>query len=248
MNMSRRKPVIVISIDTDWSPLECLEDTLMILRQHDAPATVFATVDVPDTILANYDIGIHPNFTGGTQDEIAIREELSRCVETLPRAKGFRSHALVCSTRHLLVVRDHFPCLKYTSMYYLPGQLDIRPIILQSAKHELPIFWMDHLHLEMNENMDIKKVLVSVAKSTLAVFDFHPFHVFINSVCKEHFEKAKGAYHDPKALLGWRRAGNGVRRFLIELLAEARTRGWDVMSCSEVVDNANNAHEHWQEE
>jgi len=230
-------PVIIITIDTDWAPVECLQDTLSILEDFGSPATVFATTDVPYGIIEKYDVGLHPNFQEATQDEKAIQSEISRCLEKFPSAIGLRSHTLINSTRHYLVVRDVFSQIKYTSNYYMPYVDNLKPFVVQSQSFELPIYWMDHLHLEMNEDIDLGALLKIVGRPGIKVFDFHPFHVFINSSAKEHFEGAKGFYHNPDNLKKYRNTGNGVRTFLKSLLSAARKNNWVLVSCQDVIEN-----------
>jgi hypothetical protein len=225
--------VVAITIDTDWAPLACVQDTLDLLRMHEAPATVFATSDLDPRALAGFDVGIHPNFCGPTQAETAIVEELEKCCRSLPRATGLRSHALVASSRHYLLLRDRFARLRYTSNCYMPGTAGIAPFATQAGVPELPIYWMDQLALEEGA-LNSKHLLQSLLTPGLKVFDFHPYHVSINSQSSTHFRAARSDYHDAERLRQHRRNGPGVRTILSTLLQRAQQEGICLLTCAEI--------------
>ncbi|MFH2056208.1 MAG: hypothetical protein ABIJ61_09645 [bacterium] len=228
------RPVLVLTVDTDWSPQTCVEDTLELLREHEAPATIFATRGLDPRLLHGFDVGLHPNFCGPTQSEEAILEELRACSRSLPRATGVRSHALVGSSRHYLLLRDKFGRLRYTSNCYMPGVAGIMPFTTQSGLPELPIYWMDHLALENGAGIDTAGLLKSMLSPGLKVLDFHPFHVYINSQSRAHFQTARPCYHNVTRLSRHRRNGAGVRTFLSELLQRAKEENLQLTTCAEV--------------
>jgi len=228
------RPVLVITIDTDWSPQACVEDTLNLLREHEAPATVFTTRGLDPRVVGDFDIGIHPNFCGPTQSEDAIREELKACTRALPRATGVRSHALVGSSRHYLLLRRGFGRLRYTSNYYMPGVPGIAPFMTQSGLPELPIFWMDHLELERGAKLETRRLFEQLLTPGLKVFDFHPFHLFINSQSRAHFHSARPSYHNAARLRKQRRNGAGVRTMLNSLLQQAEKEGIELATCAQI--------------
>ena len=236
-------PVIAITIDTDWAPVECIQATLSILETFEVPATIFATVDVPRQLLGEYDLGVHPNFQGATQDYDSIEKEISRCLSRFPSAKGMRAHGLVTSARHHFVVRDCFPQIKYISNYYMPYVDHIRPFVTESQSIELPIYWMDNLHLEMNKGIELESLLKIVERPGLKVFAFHPFHIFINSLTKEHFEEAKDSYDSPRDLLSYRSGGNGVRTFFEALLSVGKKRNYPMVTCQDVIADFQKMHD-----
>jgi len=231
------EPVVVITIDTDWTPAVCLEDTLQMLKASGMPATIFATVDVNCEMIANCDLGIHPNFQGGAQNLDDIHKEIAACLGKFPRASGLRAHALVNSTRHYFILRDHFPQIKYTSNHTMPEFSGIMPFRVESMRPELPIFFMDNLYLEMHAHFDFRDLAQRLARPGLKVLDFHPFHLFINSQNKSHFSAAKEAYQNPVALLRYRRAGEGARQLFEYLIEEIKRHNWRTATCSEIAED-----------
>lgn len=232
-----KESVVVITIDTDWAPLECIEYTLEILEKYKIPATFFLTDDVPPDLFSDFDIGIHPNFTESAQDEDNIRRVIDKCLNQFPTATGYRPHAMVNSTRHLMIIKEHFPQLKYTSTYNMPFVPKIKPFQLESMLPELPVFWMDNLYLEMGNNFDSDYLNSKLKQPGLKVFDFHPYHLFINSQSVEHFQSSKKYYHDADKLIACRRDGSGDRNFFKFLLSEINNHNIKTMSASQVAED-----------
>jgi hypothetical protein len=241
VDVLKSEPVLVLTVDVDWSPNACIEDTLAIIRAAEVPATVFATAGTPYELLDGFDIGIHPDFRGATQDAKGIESELTACLTEFPRATGLRSHALVTSSRHALVIRDGFGAIKYTSNYYMPGVERLAPFLSQAGIPELPIWWMDHLYLEAQGFCDCDLFMAEFNSPGLKVIDLHPFHVFINSQDREHFQSARRDYHHARLLESHRRAGPGVRELLLSLLDQVRSRKWTVHSCTSLLRAINPA-------
>ena len=228
------EPVLVLTVDTDWAPVECLLDLLELLNVSNIKGTFFSTSEQDVGTLSGYDIGIHPNFQGASQDEKAVAGEISSCLARFPTAQGLRSHALLISTRHYLILRDRFPDIRYTSNYYMPGVAGLEPFVSQAEIPEFPIYWMDHLHLERHNRIDIEKVLEETKRPGLKVFDFHPYHVFINSSDMEHVALAREHYHNAAELVHFRRKAPGVRTFFQSLLEAIDRYSWTTVTFGEL--------------
>ena len=117
-----------------------------------------------------------------------------------PGAIGVRAHALHYNYR-LLAAYDRLG-LRYDSnvvMYNRPG---IEPYRLTPAIWELPVFFMDDIHLVMQHGRAGAFELESLdlASPGLKVFDLHPHHVFLNTEDLARYDRAKASYHDPDGL------------------------------------------------
>jgi len=231
------RPVITITIDIDWAPEECVVDALKLIQEYRISPTIFATDNIKTDLIAGYEHGIHPNFTGPAQDADDISNTISKCLNDFPDAAGLRAHALVFSTRHHFVVRDKFPEIEYLSNHYIAGQPNLGPYPVESQLPELPIFFMDNLWLEMNGSFDIKRILELASRPGLKVFDFHPYHLYINSLNPDHYTEARPDYHNADKLISHRREGTGARSVLIALLEEIKKQGWETATCIEIARN-----------
>jgi len=228
------EPVLILTVDTDWAPKECVLDLLDLLSGSNVKATFFCTSELDAETLAGHDTGVHPNFQGPSQDEQAVSREISNCLTRFPAAQGLRSHALLTSTRHCLILRDRFPDIRYTSNYYMPDVPGLQPFISQAEIPEFPIYWMDHLHLERYGRIDTQQILKETKKPGLKVFDFHPYHIYINSSDLEHAALGRGYYHNASELIRFRKEGPGVRTFFQSLLNAVDHYSLPTITCGEL--------------
>ncbi len=228
--------VIVITVDIDWAPRECINDALDLLKKFNISPTIFATDNITSEFIADYDHGIHPNFTGPAQDADDIKSTISDCINNFPHAQGIRAHALVFSTRHQFAVRDNFPQIKYMSNHYIGGQTGLNPYMAESMLPELPIFFMDNLWLEMNGKFDIQKIMDLTSRPGLKVFDFHPYHLYINSLSPGHYTEARPHYHDAEKLIDFRREGDGARKMFLSIMEAIKENGWKTATCGEIAE------------
>lgn len=231
--------VLSITIDTDWAPTECLCDMLTLLEVFQVPATIFATLGTFPDILEGYDLGIHPNFEIDG-DIAAMQREIARCLEAFPNARGLRSHALFGSSRLYMLIKEDFPQIEYISNYYIPADR-MRPFIGRGGLPELPIFWMDSAHLFLSESIESEAILKDAERPGLKIFDFHPYHVFINTQNEAHAAEAMKVYHEPRELVEYRRTGDGVAMLFCQLLERAKEENWKILTCHEIAKSLGEA-------
>lgn len=203
---------IVISIDPDWAPRTVVEDTLELLNRYEVRATFFMTNHL-DLDLSSHEIAIHPHF-----ETFDYESHLRARLNEFPEAIGTRSHALF-DTYRLQPIYERLG-IRYQSNVVVHRQPHLRPYRISRSVVELPIFWMDNIHMMMegeSASFDIRDL--KLEEPGLKVFCFHPIHVFLNTGSMSTYNSAKEFYSDPTMLLKYRNSSNGgVRSLFSDLL------------------------------
>lgn len=218
--------MLCLSIDIDWAHDAVIADTLELIETYRAKATWFATHATPqlDVIRSAgcHELGIHPNFNPLFEREpVSARDVVLRVVELVPDSVSVRSHSLVRSSR----LSNIFTSLGQTheSNYLLPPYvaLDLEPWRDWSGLTQVPIRWEDDVRLIDQTFGEPRRHLGRIRP---LVVDFHPIHIFLNTVTISDYEAARSDAQFPSELLKRRRpAGSGGSRDrLIDLLTAAR--------------------------
>ena len=209
-----------LTFDVDWAHDEIIEDCFNLVSSYAVPSTWFVThkfcllgVLTDDK---NVEIGIHPNFnnmlfgeTNKTSFEI-IHEILS----IVPDSKSIRSHSLTQSERLIDLFKEFG--FSHVSNFFIPHTVEMGaiPFYLWDDMIIVPHIWQDNVSMKMDLGFPMKERLMSGFK----VFNFHPIHVFLNTVSLELYEKTRPIHNNPKELIKFRHNGEGVRSQLINLL------------------------------
>jgi len=231
----QNKPVIVLTIDVDWAPRPCLQDTLELLADRGVKATFFVTRGTDASLLDGHALAVHPNFAGSFSTVEDYRRDLEEIIREFPRARGLRTHALHNSYYMQVNLRDPKLAIAYTSNYYIPMTEGLQPIFCQSLRWELPIYFMDHLNMEMAGRVDRDNILSDLRNPGLKVMAFHPFHIYLNSQDMAHVAKAKPYYQEPDKLRQMRGNGYGIRDLFLDVLALYKAKDYTWATCEEVV-------------
>jgi methionyl-tRNA formyltransferase len=227
-NKSENKPddvPLALSFDTDWCPEEILEDTLNLLKQYDVKATFFMTGKYNSLDLSNHELAIHPNIKSLDSAE----QEIQKLKDLFPKSKGIRNHGLLNGSRLLSLYEKYH--LSYSSNYILFDQSNVKKTKLMKNITEIPIYFEDDIHAEMNssdesdeENLWSLKYLKNLNSKGIKLFNFHPIHVFLNTPSIEFYEKSKKYYHNFEKLSSLKNTSvKGARDILIELLEYAKS-------------------------
>lgn len=211
--------VFFITLDIDWCHDDILRYSIELLERVNVCATWFVTHDTPmlERLRANpkFELGIHPNFNflmqGDGRNGRTAEEVIDRLMEVVPEAKSVRSHSLTQSSRLIELFREKGLCYECNS--YQPFGL-CEPWLTWNDLIKIPHFWEDDLSLEY----DVK---LHVPDKGLAVFDFHPIHVFLNSGNLAIYEKSADHHYNPEMLKNFRNHSNGVGDWFIELISGA---------------------------
>ena len=191
-----------------------------ILARYNHSATFFATGqsslinDLQGS--RNFEIGIHPNFNpllfekGKTATANDIIDALKN---SFPDAKSLRSHSLTQNEQLLDLIGDYD--IKNICNHFLPLQknCETEPFLLWNDLQLIPHRYQDNVSLRISS----LKPLDLLQSNGLLVYNFHPIHVYLNTVSLNHYEKAKPFYHDRKGLEKYRHSGTGIRTEFIKL-------------------------------
>jgi hypothetical protein len=209
---------VFITLDIDWAHDEVIEDSILLLEKYNAKSTLFITHKFSCLEYLqnnpNYEIGIHPNFKKNIEQkkEAHIAEKIVDDLLTLvPEAKSIRSHRLINSS--YLTSMLHAKGLTHESNIKIPlaNSKKLFPYMHPSGMMMCPFHWGDYS--DIANKIDLKKYI-----SGYLVLNFHPIHIYLNSINIDSYESTRSIHKIPKELLKYRSRGIGVRNQLIEIL------------------------------
>lgn len=209
---------VFITLDIDWCHDDVLAYSIDLLEQADASATWFVTHDTPllERLRANpkFELGIHPNFNfllqGDSRNGRDAEEVVDRMMEIVPEAISARSHSLLQSSRLMDLFKKKG--LRYECNSYQPVE-PCKPWLTWNNLVKVPHFWEDDLSLEYGIGMNFPD-------SGLAVFDFHPIHIFLNTANITHYENSRMYHDDPVMLTSLCKDSIGVSDWFLELISK----------------------------
>lgn len=179
----------VITLDIDWAPDYAIDFAASLLIEAQVRATWFVTHDSPAVERLRqhphlFELGIHPNFLPGTTHGNTESEILSHCMEFVPQARVVRTHGLVQTSNLLEKIIDETPVSVDLSLF-LPHATVLEPVVYywENGKRlvRLPYMWEDDFEMVRPDGVwDLGRM---INRGTgLMIMDFHPIHVFLNSV------------------------------------------------------------------
>lgn len=201
-----------LTFDIDWGHDAVIADTLDLIDKAGVRTTWFITHDTPMiTAIAagGHELGLHPNFNpllsgdGGTASDV-----LDRLHQLAPDARSLRSHSLTRSSRLAQLFKQR-GLTHESNLFIPPAAGPVPPWRDFTGLIQVPIRWED----------DVRLLDPSIGEATehfhlpVYVMDFHPIHIFLNSLTIDDYETTRMHHRDPKALVGLRRpAGSGGTR------------------------------------
>ncbi|MDZ7269735.1 MAG: hypothetical protein ONB48_20865 [candidate division KSB1 bacterium] len=215
-------PTIYLTLDTDWCHEEVLQAALQLFREHDLPVTIFVTgayAALSAREAGRWEIGLHPNCSEVTLAECEHR--LAALQRLHPRAQGVATHAMVCSTPLLdLFRRCGFRYDRNLLCYRVAG---MKPFVHHNGLLRLPVFWEDDIWLTVEAGARFSAAWLPAGPSR-CIFNFHPIHLYLNTLTPAHYRAAKPLQHDPEQLARHVAGGYGARAFFLDLAAHIRRR------------------------
>lgn len=218
---------IFVTIDVDWAHDDVLADSIDLLDRSGASATWFITHDTPllDRLRANpnYELGIHPNFNrllaGDFRNGRSAEEVISQLMQLVPEARSVRSHSMTQSTGLLQAFVS--AGLTHDANHFIPASsgIQLKPWLLWNGMIRVPYCWEDDVFCTYRERGVPEPDAIDVVQHDgLAVIDFHPIHLFLNTETMARYEQTRDAHQSPDALMEHRYTGFGTRSRLLELL------------------------------
>lgn len=231
------EPVICLTFDTDHVDERGMAQFLSAYRVP-GQGTFFCTRIYDALANAGHEIAPHP-FLGPGSD---WQSELNRWREQLPAAVSWRSHSCVFS--HLLAEWLQRTGYRYVSIFDELGVAGLRPNRLSWGVWHLPIYYMDSLDLgrrqfrpeDSGEPFDERIIEQAVSIPGLYVFDFHPFHLLLNTPSVEFYMTAREKFRAGADLPSLRYNGCGAATFFEALCERMRAAGIASTRMCQVLD------------
>lgn len=210
-------------MDVDWAIDPVIDFSLELLERYRCEATIFVTHDSQSirSLMKNslFEVGIHPNFNdiiNGRSNSSAL-SKIEEILEITGPVKSVRSHSLFQSS-HIL---DYFNAVgvKYDCNLYLPSEvnLDLKPWRHWNGMVRVPHFWEDDVNFLGGRSVS---PFFLTKMASLKVFDFHPIHIFLNTINIEHYRQSVPYFRDFHALKSLVNSEkSGVRDLFIELIS-----------------------------
>ena len=209
---------VYITFDQDWCHEEVLLDSLSLIEEYQATATIFLTnrLSYMNLLYNNQSIelGIHPNINplidGNCCSSDNAEEIIDGLLSLVPAARSVRSHSLVTSSR--LTELFFLKGLTHESNIKIPlvAAPSITPFRHPSGMIMCPFQWGDYA--------DRTSSFRSLTLPNYFMVNFHPIHVFLNTESIDRYERTRPLHQNPKELIKHRFEGYGTRNRLIELL------------------------------
>jgi hypothetical protein len=222
---------VALTFDVDWAPDWCVELCAELCAQAGVPATFFITHASPALEALRQrplvELGVHPNFLPGSAHGNTARTVLDHCLALVPEASAMRTHGLFQSSALMALVSDQYPAIETDVSLLLPFHRNLQPTDLYMGASRrrltrLPYCWEDDVAATWpGWRWDTDPVIAP----GLAIFDFHPIHVALNTTTLERYEAlkhtlaakpiAQASQADLAPFVG---RGPGTRDFLARLL------------------------------
>jgi len=190
---------VAITLDVDWAPDFAIDHAARLLVAHEVAATWFIThasaaVERLREHPELFELGIHPNFAAGSTQGSTPDAVLDHLLALVPEARAMRTHGLVQSSALLALVRERTPIEVDVSLF-LPHAEGLAPVgypLETGTLVRVPYLWEDDAEM-LRAEPDWSTAALARQASGLAVFDFHPVHVFLNAATAEPYAALKAA-------------------------------------------------------
>jgi len=212
---------LFLTFDIDWVNDDVLGFSIDLVEKFNLPATWFVTHETKllERIRENpmFELGIHPNYNflldGDFRNGKSINEIIDNMLKIVPEAVSVRAHALTYSSKIMEVYANKG--LKYECSYYIDNNNINKPWQHPSGLIQVPHIWEDDVAYlkETFDNLEFKSKL-----SGIKVFDFHPFHLFLNTDSNAMYIENKANYKNTKELLEKRNQNYGTFDKFISLI------------------------------
>lgn len=219
---------IFLTFDIDWAHDAVLSHTVDIVEAAGVRATWFVTHRSPvvDRIRSNpaFELGIHPNFnpllTGDLTRAPHCDAEIDAMLDIVPGCRSVRSHSVAQSGPIMRAFADRG--LTHDTNDNIPESagMRIRPWRSSSGMVKAPYCWADEHAWSRPQSLDFQDIVDRVG---LAVFDFHPIHVFLNTEEPATYGAARPHLREPERLLDLRSPSLLGARAALERLLETAT-------------------------
>jgi hypothetical protein len=220
--MSSWQSRTAVTLDVDWAPDYAIDFVAARLLRYGVAATWFVThaSDATERLRQRsdlFELGIHPNFLPGSTHGEQPADVLAHCMSLVPEARTMRTHGLVQSSALLGLVRASTPIAVDVSLF-LPHARHLTTLhypLEAGSLLRIPFIWEDDAEM-YREQPDWRTASVARSADGLAVFCFHPIHVYLNSPDMQSYRTLAGG--NEQRALELRHDGEGAGTAFVELL------------------------------
>lgn len=230
--------MIAFTSDIDWAPEEAIYEMLEIFESRNCKCTLFCTHPSDAVKRSNtnlFEIGVHPNFNPllfGNSTKKTAEEILQEVMDWYPEAIGIRNHALTQGTYLSRMFAEKG--FKYESNTLIPYSNTLKPYKDWDGLWRIPFNWEDDVHALYKHDYNCHNLNLHNPE-ILNIFNFHPFHVFINT---EKIARAKEAIKYNKNVGELKNYINvnvkGTKDLLIATLDDITRKGYQTYKLSEI--------------
>ena len=228
----------VLTSDLDWASEYCIEHFLDLARRFRLRPTLFVTHESrPATRAAQRgeaELGIHPNFLGGSSHGETVDQVLDHVLALVPRPAAVRCHRFLESEAISQALTRRGLTIESNRCAHL--EHDLHAAISEDGRIQLPVFFEDDVHWQRGLSWSFADHAQSFFAPGLKILNFHPFFVALNAPNEAFY-----AAHKPKIGLLSREAagdvrfdGPGAETFLRETLERVLAEGHRFVTLSEV--------------
>ena len=181
-----------------------------------------------------HEVAPHPFLDAGTdwQQEFALRRQ------QFPDAVSWRSHACIFS--HRIGARLNNSGYRYVSVFDELGVTGLQPNRLSWGLWHLPIYYMDSLELGRaqyqadpdSRPFDDRYIERATTIPGLYVFDFHPFHLFLNTRTLTSTRRRATNFALGRICRTSAMAATVQRAFLTRCASRCAAPGWRACGCA----------------
>lgn len=229
------EPVFCLTSDIDWASEEVIKYSHRLISEFRVPITYFITHPSPYISAlvdsGDVDVGIHPNFLGGSSQGSTFEEVINYCVKLAPEAKGFRCHKYfeVDDTNDALFERG----FRYDSNLCTLLEPGLRPFVHRSRLVRFPIFFEDGAYVKYGLPFDPHFVVNKLMSAPgIYIFNVHPIHIALNTPdfaytrsVKDSLSQSEYRQIDEDKLRKLRNSKAGIGSMLLEILEIVKTLG-----------------------
>jgi Polysaccharide deacetylase len=221
---------VAFSLDMDWVNDSILAWSLMQFEEAGLPVTIFAShrTSVLRTESRHIEIALHPNFFGRDDPKKVVSELKS----LYPESKGVRAHGLFEYSNLMDIYIEQGICWDSTQLLYLCPH--IMPYKHPSGLTGLPIYWEDDDYIDHHPDWILNNIRIN--SPGIKCFDFHPIHMYLNSISMRQYQNVKKKAFDLDAIESNRYSGEdkGVFVFFKTIAAYIKAKKIPVASIGEI--------------
>lgn len=228
--------MIILTFDSDWVPPFILDDLARLLAEGDLRGTLFVTDKEMNPAEGRLEVGLHPNLMADSTQGKTPADVIAMLTAAHAGARSIRTHRLFWHGGLLSLLAK--AGLRYDGSSAMPFHPGLRPVRIGGLLR-LPIWWGDNLHLM--EDLPCDRVeLPALAAPGLKVFNFHPIHLYLNTVSLADYRATMQSIRSlpeatPEMLAPYVQKGPGLRDFFKALAGNCRRANEGRLTFSEVM-------------